>query len=150
MHPLRVLLTHNAVSAWILSLGLCATLSGCGFGSGQPQTVEVSGLVTLDGRPLDRALIMFDPVDGNTGPRAAGVIRNGEYFLDPDIGPVVGPLRVAIVSEADDETPAPNELAKRYAPEKIPRQYNSQSTLMVETTLDGPNHFDFDLRHQRR
>lgn len=129
---------------------VCTILAGCGFGTKKVQTVEVSGLVTLDEKPLDRALIFFDPIEGKSGPRAAGIIRNGEYFLEPDTGPVVGPLRVAIVSETEDETPAPNELAKRYTPEKIPKQYNSQSILTVETTLDGPNHFDFDLRNPRR
>lgn len=150
MHVIKNLLTHRALPTWLLSLSLCVTLSGCGFGTRKLQTVEVSGLVTLDGKPLDRALILFDPVEGQSGPRSAGVIRNGEYFLEPDAGPVVGPLRVAIVSETEDETPAPNELAKRYARETIPRQYNAQSILTVETTLDGPNHFDFDLRNSPR
>jgi|GEM_PF-2036271 len=141
---------YHPYPRWILGLLLCATISGCGAGSGKPQTVEVSGVVTLNGQRLDRALIFFDPVEGNSGPRAAGMIRNGEYFLEPEIGPVVGPLRVAIVSETEDDTPAPNELAKRYAKEKIPQQYNARSVLTVEATLDGPNNFDFDLRNSRR
>ena len=136
--------------AAVCGLLLVTIVSGCGTSTGKLQKVEISGLVTLDGQRLDRALILFDPIDGNTGPRAAGVIRNGEYLLDPDIGPVAGPLRVAIVSESEDDTPALNELAKRYTPEKIPHQYNSRSILAVEATVDGPNHFDFDLRNPRR
>ncbi len=141
---------HYHYPHWMLGLLLCAAVTGCGTGSGQPPTVEVSGVVTLNGQRLDRALIFFDPVQGKFGPRAAGVIRNGEYFLEPDIGPVAGPLRVAIVSEAEDDTPAPNQLAKRYARETIPQQYNSRSILTVEATVEGPNNFDFDLRNPRR
>ncbi|MES2788347.1 MAG: hypothetical protein V4719_01915 [Planctomycetota bacterium] len=133
-----------------LGLLLSVTLLGCGAGSNKLPTVEVSGVVTLDGERLDRALIIFDPIAGNPGPRAAGVIRNGEYFLEPNAGPVVGPMRVAIVSEIEDDTPAPNQLAKPYTPEKLPKQYNSQSILLVETSLDGPNNFDFDLRRSGR
>ncbi len=129
---------------------LITIVSGCGTSTSKLQKVEISGPVTLDGQRLDRALILFDPIDGNSGPRAAGVIRNGEYLLEPDIGPVAGPLRVAIVSESEDDTPALNELAKRYTPEKIPHQYNTRSILTVEATIDGPNHFDFDLRNPRR
>jgi hypothetical protein len=132
----------------VLGLVLCTAVCGCS--SGKPQTVEVSGLVTIEGKPLDRALIFFDATGDNQGPRAAGVIRNGEYFLEPDQGPVAGPLRVAIVSETEDDTPAPNQLAKRYPREKIPAQYNARSILTVEATADGPNIFDFDLRNQRR
>ncbi|MDB5334596.1 MAG: hypothetical protein JWN70_215 [Planctomycetaceae bacterium] len=150
MPPLKRANSYRNDSCFVLSLLFFTFLSGCGFGTKKLQTIEVSGLVTLDGKRLDRALIFFDPITGKSGPRVSGLIRNGEYFLEPDTGPVVGSLRVAIVSETADETPAPNEPAKRYAAEKIPKHYNSQSILVVETTLDGSNHFDFNLRSQRQ
>ena len=51
------------------------TLVGCG---GKP--AKVSGVATLDGKPLERGMVGFAPIDG--GMRAAGIIQSdGSYTL---------------------------------------------------------------------
>ena len=59
-----------------LTVVICGlVLTGCG---GKPATV--TGVVTLDGQPLQRGMIGFAPVSG--GMKAAGIIEpDGNYSL---------------------------------------------------------------------
>ncbi|MBX3427202.1 MAG: hypothetical protein KF688_16105 [Pirellulales bacterium] len=78
------------------------TFVGCG---GLP--ASVSGVVTLDGKPLERGVVGFAPTAG--GPRAAGAIQSdGSYTLrtNRESGLAVGEYVVTVVAREPGETPA--------------------------------------------
>ena len=58
----------------ICCVGLCATLflTGCGIKSNGPPLMPVSGTVTLDGKPLPGATILFIPTGSTHGTSSGG------------------------------------------------------------------------------
>jgi hypothetical protein len=117
-----------AVAGWA-SLLLVAGTTGCGgSASGVPELASVEGRVTLAGKPLPEAVVIFEPT---TGAISTGVTDAEGYFKllysGNRAGAVVGRHTVKI-SKFDGE--AGDEL--------IPRQYNDASTLIQEVS-QGPN-----------
>ena len=125
------------------SLALVA-LVGCSDTSLTKDTLPrqaVSGTVTLDGQPLARGKIQFDPVKGEQAPAAfsVGEIKDGKYAIDRAMGPVPGQYKVSISSRPSitiDAGQEPGERPKQEA-EKVPAQYNSKSTITKEVTAAG-------------
>ena len=74
-------------------------LSGCGGSGGSLDTVPISGIVTLDGTPVEGANVVFAPTSG-VGSAASGVTdRSGRYQLttrDPSDGALPGSYLVMI------------------------------------------------------
>lgn len=137
---LRTLL---AAALFASSFALC---SGCAEEG--PETVAVRGTVKLDGKPLPVGTIVFIPQEGTRGPRAAGEIRDGKYEIAETEGPGVGSLRVDIWGrEASDITDI--KAPKPAVTVAVPQEFNSQSTLTVETRSGADNTFDFDLKPSR-
>ncbi len=145
-----------------LALAL-APLAGCGDQS--PPRVAVTGTVTLDGVPMPSGAILFEPIEGAVGPKAAGPIQGGQFSLAVDQGLVVGRHRVEIWLPEPAETiptqpspggpagadraahepsqPPPPNAAAPGTP--LPERYNVKSQLRIETRAEGPNHFQFQL-----
>src|SRR4051812_38614003 len=71
-------------------------LAGCGPAG--PQRAEVSGTVKLDGQAVAQGSINFFPTDGNKGPEAGAVIKDGKFHIVRSEGPVVGRNRVELRS----------------------------------------------------
>lgn len=119
----------------------------CLLGCNRPawQRVAVEGNITVDGKPLAHGAIVFVPRQGTTGPRAATEVRDGTYRLDAEHGPAVGQFLVQIWGR-DESGLKDIKQAESNGVTSVPRQYNSQSTLSVETTAEGENRFDFDLK----
>ena len=86
--------------ALVLSIG-CTGTTG-------PKTEPVSGVVTLDGNPLDGANVVFSP-SGGGGKAAAGTTdSSGNYKLttqNPSDGAVVGSYQVSI-TKVEGSAPA--------------------------------------------
>jgi hypothetical protein len=57
------------------ALGLCL-LAGCDGGG----AVNIGGMVTYDGQPVEKGAIVFLPADG-MGPTAAALIADGKYTV---------------------------------------------------------------------
>ena len=80
----------------LVILGTC--LVGCKGGVAGPPTEPVSGVVTLDGKPVAQANVVFVP-DGS-GQAAAGITDEaGKYTLtttNPQDGAVVGKYKVMV------------------------------------------------------
>lgn len=53
----------------------CALASGC-----DDDVARVSGLVSIDGAPVDQGVVLFRPADSK-GPTAEAAIQNGSYSL---------------------------------------------------------------------
>lgn len=104
----------------------------------------VEGRVTLDGRPVARAALVFAPVGGQGGPAYAVTDDDGRYklaYTHERQGAVVGECLVRIktgfLSIEDEER-------GRKAVETIPAKYNLQSELKVDVQPDG-GPYDFEL-----
>lgn len=131
-----------------MSVIVVATLTlvvGCG-GGGDPDVVRVSGIVTMDGKPLPNATVLF--VSGQGRPSGAITNEQGHYELNytgDQKGARVGNNRVQITtaqgpSETMEGEPVPP------VPEIVPVKYNERSELEFEVKADGNNVADFNLK----
>ena len=115
-------------------------LAGCAPSDGLSQ---VSGTITLDGKPLETGAITFTPADGQS-PTAGATIQAGKYTARiPQ-----GSAKVAITS--------PKEVGKRklyntpdspetpIIQELVPAKYNQATELTRD--ISGNATIDFDLR----
>ncbi|MCC7335223.1 MAG: carboxypeptidase regulatory-like domain-containing protein [Pirellulaceae bacterium] len=124
--------------AWALAFICLAT--GCGNGlSG------VSGTVTLDGEPLEKAFVEFSPPNGR--PSMGKTDSNGYYRLEystSQTGVEAGEHKVRIFTHEDAsidmKTGEPTPAVKEIVPAKYHRK--SELTAQVEP---GSNDIDFDL-----
>jgi hypothetical protein len=132
---------------------MLGTLSGCG-GSDMPELGLVSGVVTLDGKPVKGLDVSFHPMDGR--PAIGKTDADGKYTLiyKPGMpGCKVGKNRVTIGnSEGEDEpelegdeliqVPGQTSEKERAA---IAARYNEESG-MERQVSPGDNSFNFDLK----
>ena len=130
----------RASTAAALSLTAVALL-GCSR-TGGPPLGKVSGVVTLDGQPLADAIVTFAPATGRPSQGMTG--SDGRYTLAYTVeqsGAIVGDHVVRISTEGYVERPGG---AVEQMKERVPPQYNAQSTLTA-TVKAGTNDFPFDL-----
>ena len=121
--------------------------TGCGL-----KTAPVSGRVTLDGKPLANATVVFVPEADGAGkdakPSSVGTTdANGHYSLELDRpdktpGAVVGKHRVLITLGAK---PGPGDGPPAYH-QQLPPRYNRKSTLECEVPAGGRANANFDLK----
>lgn len=127
-------------------------LAGCGGSSVAP----VSGTVTLDGKPLANATVVFQPDGGGKepGPASSGVTdANGRYTLrvvtGSTDGAVVGKHKVSITAyegDVEGQSSAPGKGDKVFAKALVPVEYNAQTTLTFEVPSGGTDKADFVLK----
>jgi hypothetical protein len=111
---------------------------GCGGGAGDtPELGTVHGLVKMDGQPLPDATVRFMPVEA--GRFSTGrTDENGEYELQYSQsaeGAVLGKHKVTIRTYSSDDD--------NVVPEKVPIQYNNETTLEAEVK-PGSNELNFE------
>ena len=134
-----------------LLLGFALVLGlGCGSGKFAP----VSGTVTMNGKPLAGALVIFSPIakEGSidAGPGSSGKTNDkGEYTLTSDTGrtgALVGKHRVSVslmnpgTGESDDRR-RPGQLVNQ-----VPVRYNGKTELTYEVPAGGTGKADFTLK----
>ena len=134
-----------------LLLGFALVLGlGCGSGKFAP----VSGTVTMNGKPLAGALVIFSPIakEGSidAGPGSSGKTNDkGEYTLTSDTGrtgALVGEHRVSVslmnpgTGESDDRR-RPGQLVNQ-----VPVRYNGKTELTYEVPAGGTDKADFALK----
>src|SRR5262249_14263940 len=125
---------------------LMASCLGCG--SGAPRVAKVSGRVTMDGKPLPKASVMFAPMatkgHENPGPTAQGMTdAEGRYELSVDVatqGAVVGKCRIYISTRLSD--PAIDERdaggpIRSLPKDKVPQRYNTGTELTFDVPPGG-------------
>lgn len=140
-------ITHsNPVFAVALAV-LLAAVAGCGGGG--PELAPVSGTVTLDGRPVEDAAVMFSPIDG--GPVASGTTDSqGEFRLTclNRPGAVVGKHRVAVSKQKvtgidEDGNLEPGGIQTEWL---VPERYAKPDTSGLTATVGGEElEHTFDL-----
>jgi hypothetical protein len=116
-------------------------LTGCG-GSETPELADVTGTVTLDGRPMANLLVSFNPEKGRASDGVTD--QDGKYqqkYLFDTPGATLGNHKVVITTYiVEDDSP---EALK--AKEKIPKRYNKNTELKAEVK-PGPNVINFELK----
>jgi hypothetical protein len=136
-----------ALFSWAL-LGALAlgTLGGC---SDPRQRQEITGEITLKGKPVEDGFIHFEPLDGQATGDGAQIV-NGKYRIPKGKGLSPGKYKVIIIAgnemsgEGNASPDSPNA-GKRQPKERIPPEYNERSNVVKEVTKDGPNKFDFAI-----
>ena len=128
-------------------------------GCGKPyQVAQVSGTVTLDGKPLAKASITFAPMATKDnmapGPTATGLTdANGHYTLIFDKntpGAVVGKCRIYITSVVGDGTVNDKDggpPVKRIK-DRVPARYNLNTELTYDVPAGGSDQANFELKSQ--
>src|SRR5262249_31068618 len=129
-----------------ISLGLLTLwLAGCA-GHDPHNRQAVSGKVTSKKQPLDQGTIQFLPTAEGQPSMGLALITHGEYRLPAPQGLEPGSYRVVISSgdRVEKAEAAPGESGPP-AQERIPPEYNRDSTRTVQVTAGGDNRFDFDI-----
>jgi len=130
--------------------GVLILTVGCGGVSDAPDRRVVKGSVTLNGKPLEGAVIRFRPLP--EGPIAAGKVINGMYEITNKGGVPLGKHRVEIkgtpILPDDLEGKSLGEIDAATKPAiPIPEKYHSKSEL--EATVEAgkqPLIVDFVLK----
>ena len=155
---------------FVLGVAACATgLSvmgavGCG-GREWPPTYKTTGMVTLDGSPVERASITFSPKEGQQ-PANATTDASGRYQMtsfNAGDGATAGSFDVAILKfpaieidagrggvpfgEANRTNAGPSPESLEDPENELPEKYSNseKSGLSATVTADGENVFNFEL-----
>jgi len=134
---------------------LTVALVGCGGGgpSDTPDTGEVSGTITIDGKPVAGLQVSFQPESGR--PSMGTTDESGSYELlyTTDLkGAKVGKGFFSIVTPQDDEEGYSEEdEGEGYAEsdDPIPAKYNAEAATNSDMQFDvkaGSNTFDLDIK----
>lgn len=108
----------------------------------------VSGSVTLQGQPLDKATISFSKLPEVQRAEGTALIKTGKYSLPANQGLLPGTYLVRISAlEEFNITPEEYAAGKTAPPpkERVPAKYNTASEQQVEVKDSGPNQFDFNI-----
>ena len=108
------------------------------------QGCQVTGIVTLDGQPLQDATVEYIPTS-NAGRIANGLTEaDGKYQLTTSksvSGVFPGEYKVKITTSVTTGT---SDADLKTTPEKVPAKYNKRTELN-RTVEDGSNQLDFEL-----
>ncbi|MEO0529980.1 MAG: hypothetical protein AAF266_05300 [Planctomycetota bacterium] len=139
--------TGAAKLALVLLAVSLVPFAGCRDPNGRQ---SISGEITFDGQPLPSGQMSLRPFE--SGPSAAGRIKDGKFMLPADKGPVPGKYLVSIESmQPTGRTVGLTGTALKVEEmqQVVPDEYNAGSQLVIEVTGDGENHFDFELKKQQ-
>jgi len=128
-----------------VGLLMIALMLQVGCGPSGPDIARVQGTVTMDGKPLPNAIIMFVPVGGR--PSVSETDANGKYVLEFSggrKGAIPGINRVEInTGRLAYEKDGKNYPAVK---ESVPVQYNRLTTLEFNVEAGKNNTADFALK----
>ena len=118
---------------------LISALALAGCDSSGPALFPVSGTVTFNGNPLPTGYISFTPAESSAAPISTP-IKDGSYSLEL----TEGVKKVAIKA---DRFVGPEDKVMGLRPREqyIPEEYNVNSILTAEVSVDGDNKFNFQL-----
>ncbi len=131
----------------IVTLIAIFALVGCSGGAEDiPDLGQVTGTITLDGKPVEGANVTFTPPAAGKKSRGKSSIgttdAQGKYTLMYSAGvagAVIADHKIEI-SKVEGEGEALD-----VGEEQIPKKYNEDSKL-TKTVVEGENTFDFDLK----
>jgi hypothetical protein len=118
-----------------------------GCGSSGPEIAYVSGRVTMDGKPLPNASIVFIPENGR--PAGARTDKDGKYVLnfnETRQGAMPGQNTVRITTQREAEQDENGKTVLPASIETVPAKYNTNSTLSFTVEPKKKNVADFNLK----
>ncbi|HWL08692.1 MAG TPA: hypothetical protein VNQ76_09815 [Planctomicrobium sp.] len=122
-----------------LLMMIVTILPGCGgTPSDRPNLAPVQGVVTLDGNPVEGAIVTFLPEKGRPSSGVSG--KDGHYqlnYIREIMGAALGHHQVQITTVDRSEGAAPFK-------ELFPAKYNSKTELTADV-VSGKNTINFDL-----
>ena len=119
-------------------------LTGCG-GSG-PEIGHVTGTVTLDGRPVEGAMLFFEPTTGGRSSTAL-TDASGKYelkYIGDRMGALIGDHQVRITKSRKTTYEDNGKIREKGVPEQFPKSANESTTLTAKVVA-GENTFDFPI-----
>ncbi len=142
-----------SVPSWTWWIAVVA-VAVCGCSGSEYPLANVSGVVALDGQPLEGAKLVFSPKGDSEnpypGPKSIGKTdAEGRFQLitrDGDSGAVVGNHRVRITTLLQAGDPDNPFAAITVTPEKVPTYYTAKSMLDTEVPAEGLDTLRFDLK----
>ncbi|HTM54567.1 MAG TPA: carboxypeptidase regulatory-like domain-containing protein [Pirellulales bacterium] len=128
--------------------GLALVCAGCA--SSGPDIAYVTGRVTMDGKPLAHATVVFVPENGR--PAGATTDSDGNYVLNFSEGrrgaiPGTSTVRIMTFRDADQDEDGQTIAG---SPETVPSQYNTESTLTFDVQPKKKNVANFELKSEGR
>ena len=141
--------------ALLLVLCVCAlALSACG--KSVLKTESVTGVVTLDGQPLEGCTVMFTPQSKDIGASAVGrTDATGTYKLQTsqgaaDAGTTPGTYNVTFqclqIVEPEQSDSEGNTIKEEVTKDVMPAKYKDAKTSgFTAEVVKGANTFNFDL-----
>jgi hypothetical protein len=120
---------------------LLLTLLGCSSDG----RLAVSGTVTLDGKPLEKAAISFQPAAGSEGHSAGGQITNGKFLLPADHGLKPGKYFVTVQAFKETGRMVVDPQFGIKVPEQVMVECKEAGKLEATVTAGAANQFDFRL-----
>jgi hypothetical protein len=143
------------MSRCLLLTFFMALVAGCNQG---PKFVPVSGVVTLNGKPYDKAAVSFQPIGTPDNPNpgrgsSAYTDEKGRFslFSDNNDGAVVGKHLVRITTrsgaqvEADPGRGSPDNAPANRSVDPIPLEWNWQSEKQFDVPPGGTDKANFDI-----
>jgi hypothetical protein len=121
----------------------------CGCGGNPLGRFAISGSVNVDGAPLEKGNISFQPTEAQ--PTSSGaVVSRGKFSIPRDSGLAVGKYRVVVNAAVPgtEGKPTPDTMPGDPPPparELIPPNWNVASEQTIEVKPDGPFVFPFEI-----
>ena len=120
-----------------------AMLDGC---SRSDSRQSLSGVVTLDGKPLEDATISFQPVPGNPGTTSGAATNNdGGFSISADKGLKPGKYTVTIQKWKGTGRTFRERHTGKSVEITAPVEFKEAGKLEVTVAADRVNHFEFRL-----
>ena len=140
---------RTAAAALLAAAAVLAALFAAGCG-GRPtadysilRLAEAGGRVTLDGQPLEGAVVRFHPADGSPRYAYGQTDADGRYTLNfdsrqPGVRPGKKVVRISTAATGP-------EVVGGGGPERVPVRYNRDTELTATVDPHGSHTFDFAL-----
>ncbi|QDT90806.1 carboxypeptidase-like regulatory domain-containing protein [Gimesia algae] len=127
--------------AWVVLIMIFFVV-GCGSGREIPPLAQVSGTVTIDGKPVSGASVIFEPKFQAVS-ASGGTDGEGKFTLmyGDTSGAAIGDYIVRVFHYGDDPELPQESL--------VPDSYGTASTLTA-TVKEGENEIDFDLKGKKK
>lgn len=128
----------------VITVGLFLAVTGCGS-SDRPPLGKVRGTITMDGQPLEGAIVYFSPEGGGRVSQDMTDAK-GEYdlvYIGNTAGAKTGlhKVRITTAYEGFDEKTGKSVVNK----ERVPKRYNSNETELSFEVEPGQNKIDIPL-----
>lgn len=128
------------IARWLLAGAILFSVAGCGETS---NLAQVTGSVSIDGRPVETGSISFIPADGQ-GPTTGAVIVAGKYTSEAPLGVSKVEIRVPKVVGKKRLYETPDSPVQDLMAEVLPEKYNEKTELRIDAQ-PGQNEKDWDL-----